>query len=147
MILAGPPCHFELKEGATPVAMRGSRPVSVPLMPRLKEELDSLLEQGVIRKVDSPTAWVHPIVIEPKPCGGLRLCVDFRALNKHIVRPRFESQTPFQAVRIIPKGMKFFTVIDALKGYHQVQLDEESAALTTFSTPFGRFQYHKFLKT
>ena len=85
MILAGPPCHFELKEGATPVAMRGSRPVSVPLMPRLKEELDSLLEQGVIRKVDSPTAWVHPIVIEPKPCGGLWLCVDFRALNKHIV--------------------------------------------------------------
>ena len=116
-------------------------------MPRLKEELDSLLEQGVIRKVDSPTAWVHPIVIEPKPCGGLRLCVDFRALNKHIVRPRFESQTSFQAVRIIPKGMKFFTVIDALKGYHQVQLDEESAALTTLSTPFGRFQYHKFLKT
>ena len=139
--MKGPPCHFELKEGATPIAMRGSRPVSVPLMPRLKEELDSLLEQGVIRKVDSPTAWIHPIVIEPKPCGGLRLCVDFRALNKHIVRPRFESQTPFQAVRTIPKGMKFFTVIDALKGYHQVQLDEESAALTTFSTPFGRFQY------
>ena len=43
--------------------------------------------------------------------------------------------------------MKFFTVIDALKGYRQVQLDEESAALTTLSTPFGRFQYHKFLKT
>ena len=37
--------------------------------------------------------------------------------------------------------MKYFTVIDALKGYHQVKLDEESTALTTFSTPFGRYQY------
>ncbi|KAI9550940.1 hypothetical protein GHT06_000605 [Daphnia sinensis] len=41
----------------------------------------------------------------------------------------------------ISPGMNFFTVIDALKGYHQVQLDEESSALTTFSTPFGRYQY------
>jgi hypothetical protein len=32
-------------------------------------------------------------------------------------------------------------VIDALKGYHQVQLDDESIDLTTFSTPFGRYQY------
>ena len=37
--------------------------------------------------------------------------------------------------------MKFFTVVDALKGYHQVPLDEESTAMTTFSTPVGWFQY------
>ena len=37
--------------------------------------------------------------------------------------------------------MKFVKVIDALKWYHEVQLDEESSALTTFSTPFGRYQY------
>ena len=139
--MKGPPCHFELKEGATPVTMRGSRPVAVPLMPKLKEELVLLLEQGIIRRVDEPTAWIHPIVIETKPSGGLRLCVDFRALNQHIIRPKFESPTPFQAVMTIPEGMKFYTVIDALKGYHQLPLDEESAALTTFSTPFGRFQY------
>ncbi len=33
--------------------------------------------------------------------------------------------------------MKYFTVVDALKGYHQVPLDDEKADLTTFSTPFG----------
>ena len=49
--------------------------------------------------------------------------------------------TPFQAVRTIPPGMKYFTVVDALKGYHQVLLDDESAELTTFSTPFGRYRY------
>jgi hypothetical protein len=37
--------------------------------------------------------------------------------------------------------MKFFTVVDALKGYHQCALDEESMSLTTFATPEGLHQY------
>ena len=73
----------------------------------------------------------------------IRLCVDFRELNKCIVRPKLETATPFQVVRNIPPGMKFFTVVDTLKGYHQVELDDESAALTTFSTPFGRNEYRR----
>ena len=139
--MVGPACHFELKEGAVPVAFRGSRPVSEPLLPKLKKELNHLEEQKIVRKVTAPTAWVHPIVIAMKKDGDIRLCVDFTILNDNIIRPRFDTATPFQAVRTIPPGMKFFTVIDALKGYHQVQLDEESSALTTFSTPFGRYQY------
>ncbi|KZS06702.1 Uncharacterized protein APZ42_029750, partial [Daphnia magna] len=115
--MAGPPCHFQL----------------------LKTELDSLEDQLVICKVVDPTAWVQPIVIAPKKDGGIRVCVDFTHLNNFIIRPKFETATPFQAVRTIPAGMKFFTVIDAFKGYHQVPLDDESAAMTTFSTPFGRY--------
>ena len=37
--------------------------------------------------------------------------------------------------------MNFFTLFDGLKGYHMIPIDEESMALTTFSTPFGLFQY------
>ena len=69
--------------------------------------------------------------------------MDFTHLNNFIIRPKFETATPFQAVRTIPAGMKFFTVIDALKGYHQVPLDDESAEMTTFSTPFGRYMYRR----
>jgi hypothetical protein len=64
--MAGPACHFELKEGAIPAAIRGSRPVSAPLMPRLKQELDLLEKQEIIRKVTEPTAWVHPMVLATK---------------------------------------------------------------------------------
>ena len=76
-----------------------------------------------------------------KKNGDIRLVIDFRELSKCIIRPNFETATPFQAVRIIPPRMKFLTVIDALKGYHQVPLDDKSIDLTTFSTPFGRYQY------
>ncbi|KRY96237.1 hypothetical protein T11_17321 [Trichinella zimbabwensis] len=57
-------------------------------------------------------------------------------LNKYILRHVFQTSTPFQAVRTIPSGMKYFTVIDNLKGYQHQLLGEESSAFTTFSTPF-----------
>jgi hypothetical protein len=37
--------------------------------------------------------------------------------------------------------MRYFTVVDALKGYHQFALDEDSMALTTFATPEGLHHY------
>lgn len=61
--MAGPPCHFRLVDNAQPVAMRGSRPVSVPLEPRLKAELDALERANIIRISTKPTAWVHPVVV------------------------------------------------------------------------------------
>ena len=65
----------------------------------------------------------------------------YRPLNKFLIGSKFDNPTPFQSVRSIPKGMKFFTVVDALKGYHQCALDTESMSLTTFATPEGLHQY------
>lgn len=61
--MAGTACHFELKPDAVPVAIRGSRPVAKPLLPRLKTELDNLEKHNRIKKVIEPKVWVHPIVI------------------------------------------------------------------------------------
>ena len=67
------------------------------------------------------------------------MCVDLSKLNKYVKRP---SVTPAAAVADIAQAKaKYFTVFDALKGYHQCPLDERSQKLTTFITPFGRFKY------
>ena len=50
----GPPFHFVVKDGAILVVMRGSCPVAVPLIPKLKEELDTLLQNKI-----SPRKWRH----------------------------------------------------------------------------------------
>ena len=50
--MRGAPCHFQLKDDAVPSSIRGSRPISVPLMPKVKRELDSLEKQSVIAKVN-----------------------------------------------------------------------------------------------
>lgn len=92
--MAGPPCHFTLVEGATPSAMRGSRQVAVPLLPRLKKELDALEEQDFVEKVETPTALIHPIVIAPKKDGCIRVCGDFTTLNRYIIHSSGSNLKP-----------------------------------------------------
>ena len=142
-VMTRPPCHFFLKEGAVPVKIRGSRPVSEPLRAPFQDELAAQIKQGIIRKVrpEEVTPWIHGVVVVPKKQGGIRFCPDYRPLNKFLIGSKFDNPTPFQSVRSIPKGMRFFTVVDALKGYHQCALDTESMALTTFATPEGLHQY------
>ena len=69
------------------------------------------------------------------------MCIDLSKLNR-FVRRSYPSTTPAEAVADIAQSKaKYFTVFDALKGYHQCTLDEESQKLTTFITHFGRFKY------
>ena len=70
------------------------------------------------------------------------MCVDLSKLNHYVRRERYQPPTPAEAVTdMATEDAKFFTVIDAMKGYHQCPLDEKSQALTTFITPFGRYKY------
>ena len=68
--------------------------------------------------------------------------VDFSKLNKNVKRELYSSTTPSDAVADISnQHCTFLTVFDALKGYHQCPLDEESQLLTCFMTPFGQFKF------
>jgi len=89
------------------------------------------------------TEWCAPIVVTPKKnTDRIRMCVDLSRLNRYVRRERYQSPTPAEAVAdIAASSAQFFTVLDAIKGYHQCQLDEDSQLLTTFITPYGRFKY------
>jgi len=70
------------------------------------------------------------------------MCVDLSHLNKYVLRERYQSRTPAQAVAdIAATDVQVFTVLYVLKGYHQCRLDQQSQLLTTFITPFGCFKY------
>ena len=67
--------------------------------------------------------------------------VDLSHLNKQVVCECYQSSTPARAVTDISASeTKIFTVLDALKGYHQYPLDQESQPLTTFITPIWKIQ-------
>ena len=107
----------------------------------MKEELDKQVAAGVIEPVTEATDWVHPLVVVPKPNGGIRLCVDLQKLNQYVKRPYYPTRSPSEVVSNIAPSSKFFTTLDAVKGYWQVLLEEESQILTTFITPYGRFKF------
>ena len=86
------------------------------------------------------TEWISAANPVPKETG-VRITVDFRELNKCLICTEFPNPTPLEAVHSIPSTMRFFSLLDGLKGYHMIELDEESVNLTTFATPFCLHQY------
>ena len=82
------------------------------------------------------------MVTPKKNTDRIQLCVDLSHLNRYVCREWYQSSTPAQAIAdIAATNAKYFTVMDALRGYHQCPLDQESQPLTTFITPFSRYKY------
>ena len=92
---------------------------------------------------DTPSEWCHPMVVVPKPNGGVRITVDMTKLNMQVARTTHPAPTPQDAIRRIDRKAKYFTTFDAIHGYWQIPLDEEDQHLTTFITPQGRFKFRR----
>lgn len=142
-VMPGETFKIVLSESATPFCVNAPRTIPFPYKEKLRQELELLQEQGIIAPQKEPTDWCAPIVVTPKKDGDrIRLCVDLSKLNRYVKRERYQSTTPALAVADIAKSKaQFFSVFDAMKGYHQCPLDEKSQLLTTFITPFGRYKY------
>ncbi|XP_045458516.1 uncharacterized protein K02A2.6-like [Melitaea cinxia] len=131
--------HIVVNKSMAPVIC-ASRKIPHSLRDRLKVELEKMEELNVIRKVTHPTQWVHPLVLVAKKNNGIRICLDPRELNKAVQRSHFQLPTVSELASRL-HGARFFSVLDATAGFWTVALDDESADLCTFSTPFGRYQF------
>ena len=141
--MEGEKFHIYLTDDAKPFCVNTPRSIPYAYRDKLKAELDLLQSQNIIAPVTEATDWCAPIVVAPKKNSDrIRMCVDLSHLNRYVKRERYQSPTPAEAIADISACQaKFFTVLDAMKGYHQCPLDQESQLLTTFITPFGRFKY------
>ncbi|XP_060810750.1 uncharacterized protein K02A2.6-like [Amyelois transitella] len=131
--------HIVIDESVRPVVC-AARKVPLGLRDRLAEELKKMESLGVIRKVTHPTPWVHPLVIAAKKNNGIRICLDPRELNRAVQRAHFQLPTVTELAAKL-HGARVFSVLDANSGFWTVSLDEASADLCTFATPFGRYQF------
>ena len=78
--------QIKLNPDVKPVRLYTPRKIPHPLLPKVKKEIDSMLQQGVISPVTVPTEWCSGIVPVPKPNGRVRICVDLTPLNKAVQR-------------------------------------------------------------
>ena len=127
------------------ITLKDQQPVRQPcyrvperLLPVLKEELDKMMELGVIEP--SSSEWSSPIILVPKKDGTLRFCLDFRKVNAQAKFDPYPMPRVDDLVERLGKA-KFLTTLDLCKGYWQVPLAEDSKELTAFRTPFGHFQF------
>jgi len=108
----------------------------------LDKELEKFEQQGVIERVTEPSPWVSPITIAEKPGKPLRLCVDMRQANKAIKRTRHVLPTLEDIISQVT-GSQFFSVVDLMQGYHQLELEPNSRPITSFSTHKGLWRYKR----
>ena len=117
------------------------RPYNIPLCyhDQVMSQLKTLQEQGVIRPSRSP--FNAPLIPVPKKDGGIRLCLDFRALNKTLRDDRYPLPN-IQNILHQLGNSKLFSCLDLRQGYLQVPLDEGSKELTAFSSPSGHWEFN-----
>ena len=141
-MLNAKPGHIFLKPDAVPHASHTFIPVPHHWKKEVKAKLDDYVKRGIIIPVPigTPVTWCAQMVIARKKDGRPRITVDYHQLNRQSLRESHPSDSPFNlASRISPHTKK--TVIDAVDGYHAVELDEESQPLTMFITEWGRYMY------
>lgn len=111
-----------------------------PLYGEVKDYLEDLINRNWICK--SRSSYSSPMVCVRKKDGSLRLCIDYRELNKRT----YPERQPIPRIQDILNGLggnKWFTVLDQGKAYHQGFMAEESRPLTAFVTPWGLYQWNR----
>lgn len=136
--MEGKPCSIKLKANAEPKPTKAPRRIPIASSEKVEQELERMLNLGVIKKVSEPTEWCAPMVIVWKKTGAVRICVDYTDLNDNIVRDRTILPTVDEVLARL-QNAKVFTKLDQNCGFWQVPLSEDSQLLTTFITPWGRY--------
>ena len=119
---------IELHPGSLPISMTSHKMAPAELQ-KLKVQLQELLDKGFIRPSTSP--WGGPVLFVKKRDKTLRLCIDYRQLNRATIKNRYplpQIDDLFDQLR----GTWVYDKIDLRTGYHQLRVREADILKTAF---------------
>nr|XP_029729127.1 uncharacterized protein K02A2.6-like [Aedes albopictus] len=101
----------------------------------VKKQIDEWLVNGIIQPSESE--YASAVVVVPKKDGSRRVCVDYREINKKMIRDKFPMPNVEEQIDKL-SGARVFTTLDLENSYFHVPVDEESRKYTS-GNAFGRF--------
>ncbi|GJU32994.1 putative reverse transcriptase domain-containing protein [Tanacetum coccineum] len=107
-------------------------------MKELSEQLQELSDKGFIRPSSSPSGT--PVLFVKNKDGSFRMCIDYRELNKLIVKNRY----PLLRIDDLfdqHQGSSIYSEIDLRSGYHQLRVREQDIPKTAFRTRYGHYEF------
>ena len=125
----------EFFKNLTPIQQKGSR-VPITLQEKVDKEIDKLLEQGHIQKLEecSDNHFVSPIVITVKKDGSVKFSLESRELNKQVQKNKYQMPNIEELMSIVGQTISerkqgddvFFTTMDLTYAYGQLPLNENT---------------------
>nr|GEV38909.1 putative reverse transcriptase domain-containing protein [Tanacetum cinerariifolium] len=129
--------QIDLVPGAVLVA-RALYRLAPSEMQELSTQLQELSDKGFIKPSSSP--WGAPVLFFKKKDGSLRMCIDYRELNKLTVKNRYpllRIDDLFDQLQ----GSSAYSKIDLRSSYHQLRVHDEDILKTTFRTRYGHYEF------
>lgn len=128
---------IELQKDAVPPAKRAYG-MSREQATVVKEYVDDMLGKGYIRRSISP--YAAPVLIVKKPDGGLRICIDYRALNALTIRNRNAPPLIRETLSRLCAA-KIYSKFDIIAAFNEIRMKEGDEHKTAFLTRYGLFEY------
>jgi len=128
---------IELQPGTGPISMTPYRFAPAELV-ELKKQLVELQSNGFIRPSTSP--WGAPALFAKKKDGSLRLCIDYRRLNRVTIKNKYPMPRIDDLFDQL-KGSTCFSKIDLRSGYYQLRVKDEDIPKTTFRTRYRHYEF------
>ncbi|XP_018784248.1 PREDICTED: uncharacterized protein LOC108966005 [Bactrocera latifrons] len=100
--------------------------------------INDLLKNDIIQRSE----YASPVVIVKKKNGNDRLCIDYRRLNKLIIRELFPLPSIEECLQKAAR-YKYFTTLDLNSGYYQIEIEPESRKYTSFVTTGGLYEFKR----
>lgn len=114
------------------------RPTPFHFQGEEEQYIKGMLNAGVIQP--SSSDWAAPVCLVRKRCGGVRVCTDYRGLNKVTIKDAFPLPRISDCLDTLA-GNQWFSNIDMASGYYQVEVDSRDRHLTAFVTKYGLYEY------
>ncbi|KAH0669070.1 hypothetical protein KY289_023563 [Solanum tuberosum] len=128
---------IELETGTLPISIPPYRMASAELR-ELSVQLEDLLGKGFIRPSVSPRG--APVLFVKKKDGIMRICIDYRQLNKVTVKNRYPMPRIDDLFDQL-QGAAVFSKIDLRFGYHQLRIRAANIPKTAFRTRYGHYEF------
>ena len=112
--------------------------LSAPEKAEVEKQVKMLLSKGLIEPSTSP--FGAPVLFARKKDGGLRMVLDYRALNKITIKNRYPIPRIDDLLDQL-QGSKCWSSADLMSGYWQLRIDESDVPKTAFKTHIGLYQW------